>query len=181
MSKRLLKKVIASLSVVALLSGVSSCSTSDDYLDEFEVRQMIEEALRENNQTLEFTNWEIVPFSVSASQWEWDEVNRRYQAIFDLDELTEFIYEKGAGLGYVFIGEQGQDEVQKTLPYVETYPIFDGEEITGTYTETISFDIQYQNNGQVAPTVAFYIQVSDLYQDDGALPDNYNFRIVLIW
>ncbi len=143
---------------------------------------MIEEALRENNATLEFTQWEIVNITVNGGEdgdWVWDDQERRYQAIYSLPELTEFIYENGAVLGYLFLGQQGVDEVQKILPYVYTYYTTDNEgNITGTFTETISYDVMYQPGGN--SDVAFFIQASDVYEDPNAL-QTYNFRLVLIW
>ena len=123
------------------------------------------------------TQWEIVNVSVKKSDWLWDDETSRYDALVDLPELTKFVYENGAQLGYVFIGEQGVNEVQKILPYVHTY--YEGEDENGDeilYTETISCDFMYGSPS----TAAFYIQASDLGRDDSILAD-YNFRIVLIW
>ena len=123
------------------------------------------------------TQWEIVNVSVKKSDWLWDDETSRYDALVDLPELTKFVYENGAQLGYVFIGEQGVNEVQKILPYVHTY--YEGEDENGNeilYTETISCDFMYGSPS----TAAFYIQASDLGRDDSILAD-YNFRIVLIW
>lgn len=117
------------------------------------------------------TGWKIVNFTIRKEDWKWNDNAAQYEAIAELPELTEFIYEEGATIGYVFLGEQGKDEVQKMLPYVNTYSI-DNE----TFTETISFDIQLGNPS----TVAFFIKSSDLFKDPDA-PQNYNFRIVLIW
>lgn len=167
------------LSVVLLLGGYSCAD--DDYLSEHDVRMMIEEALRLNNEQLEFTQWRIVNIAAKKSNWQWDDREKRYFVVFDLPELTEFIYENGANIGYLFLGGQGKDEVQKMLPYVHTYyETNDNGEVTYTYTETISYDVQYKVNGVVDPTVAFFIQPSDLYDGDDYLFD-YNFRIVLIW
>lgn len=186
MEKKLFKTVVASLLLAAVLIGGYSCSDDgpyypDDYLTEAQVRRMIEEALRQNNEELElkFTAWKIVPYQVLESHWAWNPDAGRYEAIYDLSELTEFIYENGAVLGYVFIGQQGVNEVQKLLPFVFTYPITDANgNILDTYTETMSFDVQYAPNNQ--STVAFFIQASDLFQADEYLTD-YNFRLVLIW
>jgi hypothetical protein len=186
MRRNLFKTAIASLLFAVVLLGGYSCSDDDpyypdDYLTEAQVRRMIEEALRQNNEDIEvnFTKWEILPYTVSVDDWEWKENAGRYEAIYDLSKLTEFIYENGAVLGYVFIGQQGVDEVQKLLPYVHTYPITDANgNITATYTETISFDVQFAPNEK--STVAFFIQASDLFRADEYL-DNYNFRLVLIW
>ncbi|HZJ80926.1 MAG TPA: hypothetical protein VFC69_10175 [Dysgonamonadaceae bacterium] len=161
-----------------LLSISYSCSDSTrDYLTEYEIRRMIEEEIRKNNQELEFTQWEIVNVNIKESDWLWDEEARRYDALVDLPELTKFIYEDGAQLGYVFIGEQGVNEVQKTLPYVHTYSDgFDEDGYEIFYTETISCDFQYGSPS----TAAFYIQSSDLFRDDDILAE-YEFRIVLVW
>jgi hypothetical protein len=144
-------------------------------LTEEEIRKIIQDEV-----TKVKTNWQIINFSLDKTSWKWDEANARYEAIGELPELTEFIYEEGANVGYVFIGEQGKNEVQKILPYVHTYSVInDKGEMIGQFTETISFDIQY--SGDNKSTVAFYIQASDLSWEEEAYLPNYNFRIVLIW
>ena len=125
----------------------------------------------------EETQWKIVNITVKKGDWKWDNDEGRYDAIYNFPELTKFIYESGAQLGYVFIGQQGKNEIQKMLPYIHTY--YEGEDDQGNpilYTETISYDFQLGSPS----TVAFYIQSSDLGRDDEILGD-YNFRIVLIW
>ncbi len=89
---------LASAFFVSILAGSYSCAT-DDTLSELEIRRMIEEALRENNENLEFTQWEIVNIQVNQGDWQWNDQERRYEAIYSLPELTEFIYENGAVLG----------------------------------------------------------------------------------
>lgn len=165
------------LFLLLLFIGYSCSDSTDDYISEYEIRKMIEEEIRKNNQDLEFTQWEIVNVSIKKSDWVWDNETGRYDVIVDLPELTEFIYENGAQLGYVYIGEQGVNEVQKMLPYVHTY--YDGEDDFGNeiiYTETISCDFMYGSPS----SAAFYIQASDLFRNDEILAD-YNFRIVLVW
>ena len=176
------KKIISSIKRLTIFSLLLlfaySCSddSTRDYLDEYEIRKMIEEEIRKNNQNLEFTQWEIVPITVKKTDWEWFDDTGRYEAVYELPEMTEFIYEDGAQIGYVFIGEAGVNEVQKTLPYVHTYYQEDKLGNPVLYTETISSDYQLGSPS----TVAFYIQASDLGRDDSILAD-YNFRIVLIW
>lgn len=132
-------------------------------------------------QQIDETQWEIVNVTIKNGDWVWDNEVGRYEAVVDLPELSKFVYENGAQLGYVFIGQQGVNEVQKMLPYVHTYwEIEEGEEgeedVEVLYTETISCDFMYG-----APsTVAFYIQASDLFRNDNILSD-YDFRVVLIW
>ena len=146
-------------------------------LTEAEIRQLIEQAIKDNNEKLEFIKWKIINFQVKEDHWTWNDDFAQWEAFGELPELTESIYENGATLGYVFIGTQGVDEVQKILPYVETWSA--GKDDFGnpiTFTETISFDIQYGNPS----TVGFFIKSSDLIYDPEA-PANYFFRIVLIW
>ena len=157
-----------------LLSGMifmwTSCS-NDDYLKDYEIQKMIDESL--NGQ------WKIKNIAVDKNHWVWNATNGQYEAVYDLPELTKSIYEEGAVLGYIFFGQQGVDEVQKPLPFVNTY--FGGNDTEGKpiyFTETISYDVQYKDNGK--STVAFFIKDSQLAKDPNA-PQNYNFRIVLIW
>ncbi len=102
MRKRIVKLLLSTFVLVALMLVGYSCSTSDDYLDEFEVRRLIEEALRENNKELEFTKWKIVNITVNKGDWKWSDDESQWEAIYDLPDLTEFIYENGALIGYLF-------------------------------------------------------------------------------
>lgn len=132
----------------------------------------------DDNPVMDFdeTQWKIVNIPVKKADWKWDNDAGRYDAVYNLPELTKYIYENGATIGYVFIGKQGVDEIQKPLPYIHTYYETDDDGNDILYTETISFDFQYGSPS----TVAFYIQGSDLGKDDFNLYD-YNFRIVLIY
>ena len=121
------------------------------------------------------TEFKIVNITVKKADWKWDDFEQRYDAVYNLTELTQFIYENGAVLGYVFIGQKGKNELQKTLPFIHTYLEKDDGGNDFLYTETISFDFEYGSPS----TVAFYIQGSDLGKDDFNLAD-YNFRLVLI-
>lgn len=124
------------------------------------------------------TGWEIINFNVKKADWKWNDKEAQYEFVADIPKLTKFIYEDGAAIGYVFIGTQGVDEVQKILPFVNTYT---GKNDAGQpvhFTETISCDFQYKDGGK--STVAFFIKSSDLFKDPDA-PQNYTFRVVLIW
>ncbi|NLX81056.1 MAG: hypothetical protein GXZ03_05785 [Proteiniphilum sp.] len=173
------RRLLAGLAFIVLLFTVNSCTTYDDYLSEYEVRKLIEQAIRDYDKEidLDFTKWKIVNIEVKEGDWKWNDKAEQWQVFSDLPELTEFVYEEGAALGYVFLGEQGKDEVQIPLPYVNTY--YDGQDNNGNdiiFTETISCDFQLGNPS----TVGFYIKESDLAKDNYA-PNNYNFRVVLIW
>ena len=199
MRHKKIKKNLISFVVFSLMLISYSCSVPDDYITEAEARRLIEQAIRnqnpssglseaeikkliddainKNNNSLEFTQWDIINITVNRSDWVWNNNAMQWEAIFNLPELTEFIYEQGAQLGYVFIGEQGVNEVQKLLPYVETY--YAGDDDFGNpvyFTETISVDYQFGNPS----IVAFFIKDSQLAKDPDA-PQLYNFRIVLIW
>ena len=161
MKTKVLKSVkYATLLLFTLLIGYS-CS-DDDPVQQIDFNE---------------TQLEMVPITIKRTDWIWDDVAERYEAVVNLPEMTKYVYENGIQLGYVFIGQQGVDEVQKLLPYVHTY--YDGDDINGDpiiYTETISCDFMYGSPS----TVAFYIQGSDLGSDDSILTD-YNFRVVLLW
>ncbi len=156
------KKAISSVKQVSLLLIllIIGYSCSDDPVQNIDFKE---------------TQLKIVPFAVVKADWKWIEADARYEAVYDLPELTKFIYENGAPIGYVFIGQQGVDEVQKILPFVYTYYEEDAEGKPIRYTETISCDYQYGSPS----SVAFFIQASDLGRDDTILA-NYNFKIVLI-
>lgn len=157
---------------------LSSCVTStDNNLSELEIKRMIDQAIKDNNSKLEFTQWEIVQIHVKESDWQWNNIEEQWEAFADLPELTEFIYENGAALGYVFVGKPGVNEVQKLLPYINTYYAGDDENgLPIIFTETISCDFQLGNPS----TVGFFIKASDLFDDEEARQEYY-FRIVLIW
>lgn len=162
------KNIIRSVKHLILLSLLffvaNSCS--DDNLNEFEIRKMIEEEIRKNNLDLEFTQWEIVIIPVEGrDKWEWNSDAGRYETFHDLPELTKFIYESGAQIAYAFVEDPKYGEIQKTLPFVHTNK------------ETISSDYHFGDPS----SVAFYIQPSDYMKADSILDDYYDFRIVLIW
>ena len=140
-------------------------------LTEAQIREIIKQEVEKAA-----TGWKIVNINVKKEDWKWNEKAAQYEAIADLPDLTKFIYEEGAVIGYVFLGTQDVDEVQKLLPYVNTYSEQDDTGKTVYFTETISCDFQLGNPS----TVAFFIKSSDLFRDPDA-PQNYNFRIVLVW
>jgi hypothetical protein len=111
-------------------------------------------------------------FTVKQRDWQWNNDYKRYEYIFDYAGLGRDIYEEGTVLGGVYVNEVdpggGTYEVLKTLPYVESFPYQNR-----SYTRTISFDIAPRQ-------VTFYIQSSDLSDDEGDL-GTYEFKITLVW
>ena len=156
------KLMNATLAIAGLFLGFG-CST-DDTLTDYEVQQMINNSLK--------GQWTNVNINVSKEDWIWNDKKSQWEAVKSLPELTSNIYEEGAQLAYLFLGTQGYDEVQKLLPYEETWSDGNGN----IFTETISCDYQLGNPS----TVAFFIKESDLYEDPDA-PQNYAFRIVLLY
>ena len=163
-----LKSRLTDQQIISLIEEMSGKILSED-----EIRKIIQEEVNKAK-----TGWDIINIGVKKANWKWNDEAGQYEVVFDMPELTKFIYEEGAILGYVFIGEQDKDEVQKTLPYINTYKEKLNDGTTVTYTETISFDVQYAANGK--STIAFFIKASDLVRVDEYLAD-YNFRIVLIY
>jgi hypothetical protein len=125
----------------------------------------------DSNDDIVETVWNIENPTINASQWSWSPANKRWEAVWQLAYINEFIYEKGAVIGYVFLGTQGQNEVQTQLPYLKSYQLDDGSE----FTETISYEYSLLTN-----RVTFYIAPSDGIEDSAARA-TYNFRIAMIW
>ncbi|MDO5522682.1 MAG: hypothetical protein Q4G48_01400 [Bacteroidia bacterium] len=166
------RKLVNGLSLFFVLLMGYSCSSSpsQDYLNEYEVRRMIEDAIRQNNEQLEFTYWKIVNVEVQPTHWGLveNESETFYEATAELDELTEFIFDEGAALGYY----KFDDNAKTALPFVKTTIGVDGI----PYTETYSCDFQLGNPS----TVTFYLEGSDAGRYDGN-PPAANFQVVLIW
>lgn len=166
MIKRITKPLLASIFFVGLLLGGYSCA-NDDYLSEREIQNMINESLD--------GQWQVMFFKINKGDWTWNENSAQWEAFGNLPELTPFIYENGILEAYVFILND-DSEVQKHLPYVETYG-YDVDENDNVipFTETISVDYQLGSPS----TVGFFIKDSQLVMDPDA-PQDYEFRIVLL-
>lgn len=117
-------------------------------------------------------------YEVKKAQWEWNSVYNRYECIKNVPEIDKRLYEYGTIVGTVYIiekdGAGGTYEVQKNLPFVQTY-----NDLSAPYTKMISFDIFYGDGTN--PSVTFYIQTSDGSGVTPVLPDVYYFKLALIW
>jgi hypothetical protein len=118
-------------------------------------------------------------FTVRARDWEWNDVYRRYEYIFDFYTLDYDMYWNGSVSAGVYMTEQGRDnqgrfeyEVFRNLPFVHSY-----DESGVAYTETIGFDLGAPD-GRKPGTISFYIQASDLSRTDRYLTD-YSFKVTL--
>ncbi|MDD4630727.1 hypothetical protein [Proteiniphilum sp. UBA1028] len=151
MKSKRLTSLLAGVLFIGTALFLSSCSDSSDDIVE--------------------TQWEIQPYTVNASEWSWSVTNRRWEAVKQLKYIDDFIYESGAVIGYVFLGDQNVNEVQVQLPYLKSYELTDGSK----FTETISYEYSIQTK-----RVTFYIEPSDGIEDPDAKV-TYHFRIVMIW
>jgi hypothetical protein len=120
-------------------------------------------------QDFEKTEWNIENFTVEAYEWNWNPSSLRWEAVRPLSFIDEFIYEKGAVIGYVFIAENGK-EVQYQLPH--TLNLRDGEFV---YTQTLDYNFDYKTK-----RATFLIKPSDSFEDLEA-KKTYDFRIAMIW
>ena len=116
------RKLFTSLFAGLLLLGIAFTSTS----------------CSDSTKDFEETQWNIENFTVNASEWSWDATEKRWEATKQLKFINEFIYESGAVIGYVFIGQQGTNEVQVQLPYVKNY-VVDGN----PFVETIGYEYKW--------------------------------------
>lgn len=155
-------KITTALATLMMITGISMTATS---------------CATDNHSDIIETQWEVIPITIRENQWSWNKVAEQWEATASLPELDKFIYDSGAVLAYVFLGTAGKDEKQVQLPYVNTY--FAGLDEEGydiIFTETISYEYKIDNG----KSITFIIKSSDLFQDEDA-PNNYNFRVVLIW
>ena len=149
MKKRLFSLLFSGVFMIGLIFFVTSCS--------------------DKNEDIVETAWNVESFTVDASEWSWNPLESRWQAVKQLDFIVEFIYESGAVIGYVFVTENGK-EVQYQLPH--TLNLVDGENV---FTETVDYNFDFKTS-----RVTFLIKPSDSFQDVKAKL-TYNFRILMIW
>ena len=112
-------------------------------------------------------NWQIENYTIKPNDWKWNADMGWYECVVNCPKLTKFVYEEGVVLAQIFLGTQGVDEVQRILPYIQSYCYNHVD-----YTRTISFDY---NVG----TVCFYYQDSDLERE--VINENYYFKVTLFW
>lgn len=149
--KKVSRFIKATLVAVVLLISCYSCTT-DEYINEYHG-----------------PDWNVKTFEVRPNMWTWNSYQGWYECVVKYPELTEFVYENGVVLAQVFMGIQGVDEVQRTLPYLQSY--YD-EQNRVYYTRNISYDY---NIG----SVCFYYQDSDLTKE--VISDTFSFKVTLFW
>lgn len=144
------QRVLVIVLLIASLFSFSGCTTEEIY-------------------NIRGTESSVSYFTIRRGDWVWNPALKRYEAFRGISALDQFIFDRGAIVGSVFITENNV-EVQKLVPFVHTY-----DDPFQPYTETISMDFSL-NPSQVW----FYIQASDLVRDDTYLQD-YEFKVSLFW
>lgn len=155
MKRKLFTSLLAGLFLTGIAFFATSCSDNNDDIVE--------------------TAWNVENITVNASEWSWSPANRRWEVQKQLDYIDDFIYEDGAVIGYVFLGEQNVNEVQVQLPYLKSYLITDDDDGEIMFTETTGYEYSFLTN-----KVTFFIEPSDGFEDPEAKVTR-NFRIVMIW
>ncbi|MEA5062156.1 MAG: hypothetical protein VB074_12130 [Proteiniphilum sp.] len=150
MKRKLFPTLFTALLFLGIVFFITSCSDNDDIVE---------------------TQWDIQDYEVKASEWSWNPSLERWEAVKQMKYISEFIYESGAVIGYVFLGVQNQDEVQTQLPYTRRAYVDDGT----YFTETLGYEYSFLTN-----KVTFYIEPADGIEDPAA-KTGYVFRLVLIW
>lgn len=153
------RSLLSSLFAVVLLLGIFFGSTSCS-----------------NNDNITETQWKVVPILIKKADWNWNAADGQYEAIVNLPELTQFIFNEGAAMAYIKFNANTKATLPYTKSYSYTYTGTDGKQYTGFYTEFIKCDFQVGSPS----TVAFYIEASDLERADEYLEDK-EFQVVLIW
>lgn len=145
-------KLLSFLKITFLLSTVlliSSSCTKDKWYDS--------------------TNIYFEPYTIRNTDWKWNDNNSRYEYIKSFPNLTSQMYDNGVINASVFLYD-GSVEVQTPLPYLKTW-----NENGLIYTETLSFDISYDDR-----TILYYIQASDMKRTDQNNIPNYEIKVSVI-
>ena len=112
-----------------------------------------------------YVNFSIAYYTIST--WTVSEDETYFYADVDYPELTEFVYNEGAVVGYYMLDYNLSSEVQIPLPY----DIYNNTQ-TDSWTETISYDF-------VPGNIRFYYEPSDFFV--GFNPPVCTFKIALLW
>jgi len=154
------KLCLFSISTLFLLFIGYGC-TSDDFLSDREIQEMIDNSLS--------GQWQIIPVDIKSTDWDWFENDNEgyYSATVNLPELKDYIFDEGATHAYYYFNENSKT----ALPYVKTI-----KDNGIPFTETYSCDFNLGNPS----TVTFYLEASDAERYNGN-PPAAKFKILLIY
>ncbi|MDH6306953.1 hypothetical protein M2459_003614 [Parabacteroides sp. PF5-5] len=111
-------------------------------------------------------DWIIKTYDVKSRDWvrvgEVDELGSYFYYDFDEPDLSKFIFDSGALIGYYLDGGAW-------APMLYSIPVHDGQNI---WTETYTYDY-------TVGSIRFYVNISDFYTKD--FPGDMTFRIVMLY
>ncbi len=113
----------------------------------------------------EGTNWEVINIKVKSTDWVRNtDTNNAvyYSAMVSVPKLTEFVYDFGNVINYIYYGTS-----QQTLPTVR----HNKDDKNNYWTTTIDYDFAIGN-------VKYYVTNSDFFDQ---VPSDMYFRLVLMW
>lgn len=121
------------------------------------------------------TDWKVVWVTVNKADWQLigqpGALGSYYRCVVAAPEITDFVYEQGAVIGYMVMNYGQTDEVQTPLniglPRGET-----GTNGEALWTDFYSFDF-------TPGSIAFYYEPSDFATQ--IVPEIADFRIVVMW
>ena len=118
------------------------------------------------------TRWKHIYYTVREQEWVLmggeNAPNSYYQYVFEVPELSEFIYKEGIVTGYLVANPGTDKEVLRPLP--DTWAIADRE--NNFWSESITMDY-------MPGSVAFYIGYSDFATS--VRPATMTFKLTMIW
>jgi len=112
-------------------------------------------------------------FDVFKNNWVWNDDTRRYEYFFDFEELDTKIYTLGAINVTVITNPTTDDKIQYPVPYPYVFGIEQPDGTLYTYTQYVSYDA-------VPGNIGFFLQSSDLGEDDFDLIDC-RFKVTLFY
>lgn len=135
-------------------------------------------------------NFKVIELDVTNRTWGYSETsdNNYFIASYDMPEITKDIYENGVVQVYRRLyDDKGNETSQQLLPmtrhneyFITDNKVIDGKTYTNTtagfYTETVDYEygIGFLN--------IFYTASDFDYEvDTQFVPDNMNFRVVIMW
>lgn len=154
-----MKKILANLALVAaMVLGFASCTKVEC------------DCPKENTST----QWQINNYVIKANNWEFcastDGTNGFFRAKLNAPELSKFIWEEGAILGYLVNSDGGQ----QALPCTRHYEEYNEEGLQITWTETTEIEF-------LKGECYVYVTYSDFFYPEGATPGDMSIRLVMLW
>ncbi|WP_286833330.1 MULTISPECIES: hypothetical protein, partial [unclassified Proteiniphilum] len=94
MKRNFFTSLLAVVLFLGVAFGAASCSKNDGIAE---------------------TQWKVINITVKKSDWVWNNNDGFYQATVNLPELTQFIFDEGAAIGYY----KFNNDSKTALPFVK--------------------------------------------------------------